>query len=1050
MQYYPQYIHVPTTAPVQQYFADPYVITNRYDLGGTLAGLLGGKGGGGLFGGLSGKANEITGKLGGVLSGNKLSSGAGGIVSGIGSAVGTGLYKLGTGKFDRGTGAGKAISGIGNAAGDLIGKVNPLLGGVVKIGAGLIGGLTNRISGYHLNDATINAINSDTAAMNNTRVADSSYDSIANQAAAQNWGGSFDINDIGSWGWAAKGKVQKEYDKLRTSAASGQNYMAANYANAANNVSQNTMSNLLINSSAFGGPLNVPFGDNPFSHTGSIAVAYGNEQKNLQNQQQMIQQMQPQTYGLPMQQPQQNAFCLGGGIPFACGGKMYADGGPMNTHGSDFTNGLMYINAGGRHEDNPYQGVPMGYDSQGTPNVVEEDEVIVPAKMLAEGGNIEQASDYVLSNRTMVSPEFAEKYQLPYDTTHAEAADILTEESQENPTDIVAQNTDKAIMRELVQDQEMVKQQMQQQQQMQEQMMQQQVPAEQEMMPQAAPEQLEGDALEELAMQQQEGIPMQQPQMSAFGGPLNVFAVPGYIDRAYDPSMYETTYNKPAGNQLNPKYSYGDVWRALIEPALMDWAKKNITPNQSMASRQAALEQINELQRLYFNADMPEDDLKHMRKSDAIEALQKHAKNMGLNVNINDDAFSTYYTNHTGVPGGDIPDTFVDSKNGLSTKSRHAGMRDMISPAFMQYLRNAGVQSMVGDFGYMDEDNRFTDSGLYGFENSLDWEPETDYAYYTPPTTPAAASTVATDAAPADTGITGDDNDEGDVEVEDDGLYPTWMRNLPLWASGLGVLGDVLGITNNPDYTAGDAYADLANTSNGFMPVSYHPTGEQMIYRPYDPVLQTIMNQSDVAAQRRFIQDNSNGNGAMANAAGVALNRNAMLANGQLGLQGRQYNDQLLNNVLQFNNAVNAQNSQGLLSADAQNAANWARQRNMFASLMGESIAAHQAARDRADAARAMNMSNFVQSAGALGKENWYFNQVKRDPTLFGYHNDKAGDVRRNRPATTTSTTTQTSVATPPIINPYNQNAGKSKYDLGLDLSFLNMNPYFRYPYFRS
>ena len=47
------------------------------------------------------------------------------------------------------------------------------------------------------------------------------------------------------------------------------------------------------------------------------------------------------------------------------------------THGANFDTGLTLIGNGGTHEENPNEGVPMGMDSEGIPNLVEEDEVIM-------------------------------------------------------------------------------------------------------------------------------------------------------------------------------------------------------------------------------------------------------------------------------------------------------------------------------------------------------------------------------------------------------------------------------------------------------------------------------------------------------------------------------------------------------------------------------------------------------------------------------------------------------------------------------------------------
>jgi len=53
----------------------------------------------------------------------------------------------------------------------------------------------------------------------------------------------------------------------------------------------------------------------------------------------------------------------------------FAKGGSLG-NGSNFSNGLLEINNGGTHEENPLGGVPMGVDSQGTPNLVREGETV--------------------------------------------------------------------------------------------------------------------------------------------------------------------------------------------------------------------------------------------------------------------------------------------------------------------------------------------------------------------------------------------------------------------------------------------------------------------------------------------------------------------------------------------------------------------------------------------------------------------------------------------------------------------------------------------------
>lgn len=97
-----------------------------------------------------------------------------------------------------------------------------------------------------------------------------------------------------------------------------------------------------------------------------------------------------------------------------------AEGGPIF---NDFSNGIMQINTGGTHESNPLEGVQIGVDPQGIPNLVEEGEVIF--------------NDYVFSNRLKVPKAIRQKYKLR-GITFADAAKELQKESEERPNDPIS------------------------------------------------------------------------------------------------------------------------------------------------------------------------------------------------------------------------------------------------------------------------------------------------------------------------------------------------------------------------------------------------------------------------------------------------------------------------------------------------------------------------------------------------------------------------------------------------------------------------------------
>lgn len=82
-----------------------------------------------------------------------------------------------------------------------------------------------------------------------------------------------------------------------------------------------------------------------------------------------------------------------------------ANGGFLETNGSTWGTGVNFINNGGTHQENPFGGVQYGIASDGMPNLVEEDEVVIKVRntpsqghSFAEGGS-PTYSDYVVSDR---------------------------------------------------------------------------------------------------------------------------------------------------------------------------------------------------------------------------------------------------------------------------------------------------------------------------------------------------------------------------------------------------------------------------------------------------------------------------------------------------------------------------------------------------------------------------------------------------------------------------------------------------------------------------
>lgn len=406
----------------------------------------------------------------------------GGLASGIGSAVGN----IAGGAIGGGleSGAGSTISNIGGTVGSAVSAVNPVLGGIISAGSGIIGGLANRMFGSKLNKEKIAEVEGSNKAINTVMVDNSSADSVMDQWANQDFGADFSKSDIGKDGWFSN-KAKNKYKELKKQQGIARNRALTSYENAADAADTQSDLNAMASFAAFGGPLGI------WGGYGSGAIGYELAKENLG-----IKALNAANKGkltsLPnsFESSELNTFAKGGKMHIKpgnrgkftkyCGGKVtseciargkrssdpavrkraafaanarkwhHAFGGDLLTHGAEWDNGLRIIGNGGTHEENPMEGVPMGMDTEGTPNLVEQGEVIF--------------NDYVFSNRIFADGGLLESFNLPksYDGySFAAIAEKLGEESKERPNDPISKRGLLSSMFRLQQAQETVRQQSQ-------------------------------------------------------------------------------------------------------------------------------------------------------------------------------------------------------------------------------------------------------------------------------------------------------------------------------------------------------------------------------------------------------------------------------------------------------------------------------------------------------------------------------------------------------------------------------------------------------------
>lgn len=345
--------------------------------------------GSGLLQGMGGKgAFNLTG----------LGSSLGGAVGAIGSAAGGAVGGLLSNGLE--SEAGSVFNTIGDIGSAIPGPWGAIIGG----GAKIVGGLVNAAFGTKVDQEKLNAANQGTSYLNNFVSNASSFDEVQGpqaQAAVEN---------AYKGGWFSGKKARRNNRQLREARALAQDFANRSVENNVENIADEQMNNMLANYAAFGGPLDIgllPVGG---------AIDYELAQRRLAQRDLEIQ-----------------------------GKGKFAVGGPLHTHGTDWTNGITIIDNGGSHESNPFEGVPMGVAEDGKPNLVEEGEVIY--------------NDYVFSNRLRVPKAVREKYKLrgQKELTFADAAKQAQKESEERPNDPISQRGLEDIMTKLAIEQESVR-----------------------------------------------------------------------------------------------------------------------------------------------------------------------------------------------------------------------------------------------------------------------------------------------------------------------------------------------------------------------------------------------------------------------------------------------------------------------------------------------------------------------------------------------------------------------------------------------------------------
>lgn len=345
--------------------------------------------------------------------------------------------------------AGNAIAAGGNFIGDVLGKV-PILGkaakGLVKGVSALTGGIVNAAFGNKINEQAVAGIRGAAEQLSNRQFdASNTADLLTN--ANFDILGAVNKNDIGKEGWFSN-KVSNLAKELTTLNMYANNNATANYAGSVEKVDTMNDFNALKNQTAFGGPLMMrytgpmsPFGKR-FDTGGNIYIKPSKRGTFTAAAKEHGKSVQAFASQVLANKDNYSSAMVKKANFARNAAKWHATGGPLYTQGGVWSDGLTYINEGGTHEENPYEGVQVGVDPNGIPNTVEEGEVIF--------------NDYVFSNRIKLDEKQKNYFKLggKMKYSYADAAKKLTKEFEETPNDPISKNGRNAILQDLMMFQE--------------------------------------------------------------------------------------------------------------------------------------------------------------------------------------------------------------------------------------------------------------------------------------------------------------------------------------------------------------------------------------------------------------------------------------------------------------------------------------------------------------------------------------------------------------------------------------------------------------------
>lgn len=682
----------------------------------------------------------------------------------------------------------------------------------------------------------------------------------------------------------------------------------------------------------------------------------------------------------------------------------YALGGDMQTNGSDFTDGLTEVNAGGTHEENPNGGVPMGVAPDNNPNLVEEGETIY--------------NDYVYSNRIKPDKEALKKFHIYSSSgnmTYADLSKRLEKEAKERPNDPISKDGLNAQLAKLAQEQERQKAEEEEKRAkaafealspqekemfLQEVARQQEAQAMQEQQAQQQAAQQEGQEIQEgqvspeeaqmqeqqMSPEQQEALQQQMEQQQALEQQQAMDANAGNVNEGYaeggELHKFDNGGKKHVGT-WKKGWDEKKAWESYARPALeriLNDAEARLKGVSNPIERRRIQEDIvnkfNSIQRSYADSyQSPEGAYTY---SDKVKQHQLNWGQIGGN--------NAYYpgegfgiADRINLPQGantkDKYDTWNDGYWGPITSTRNLGStlygNDKFYAPYIKEFNKLGIRFGANkDYSYNNGSNQ-----LYTLSLSEDPSVLKPVNPKTPEKINVPNITVPNQAVP-----TGNNNSK---------QLPTWPRYVGLFGPAVGLGMQAMGIGRNPGKKAYDAALSAISSTGNPSPTHI---GDLVRYTPFD--LWQAQNKADATrlATDRAIMNNSGPIGAKISGL-VANANNYYQGNGTLMRQAQEYNNKNMMDVANFNRGTHQFNA----SADNQFALT-ANQNKQWRAQALMNYAAQKAAQDQQwyDSLYG-NVNNLLKGISDYGRENAAINQINGLDwsQVWGKHRQNIGGIEQ-------------------------------------------------------